>query len=104
MRAAEAILVEEFVGVADEVPVGKEQKFDRLGQPIASGGKAVSRGLSGMFGGYYHFMSAMLTYFPLSATCYKLHETEWASRTGRSNLPINIKDVRPRRLSPANLP
>src|SRR5690606_21298647 len=47
-----------------------------------------------------HFVSAMLTYFPLNAISRLPLETEWALRQIESATHYN--DGRPRRLSPAN--
>ena len=69
VRAAEAELGQDVVGIADEVAIGEEQELDevpdRLGRTAGAGSR---RATGAVRQAGYIFMSAMLTYFGLIVT------------------------------------
>src|SRR5690554_2865506 len=94
--ATEVIFHKNPVRLADEVPVSKEQKFYGFCQRGGfKGGLFAGRSPGGFrgrflrrFGRDRHFMSAMLTYFPLSAISRLPLETEWVLTAGRICHPL----------------
>jgi hypothetical protein len=71
VRAPKSERLELMVGVADEVPIGEEQKLDDIPAQIGRAGAVRSRFAGpriGGGGGLEKFMSAILTYLRFNVT------------------------------------